>query len=278
VLSLQSDPLLLATLAVVTFLLAGCLKGVIGMGLPTLAIGLLGMVLPTMEAAALLVIPAFLTNLWQAIDGRAALQLVRRLWPMLVAQMIGVGISWSVWGSTSTALLPVVLGGVLLIYGLTGLAGASISIDQSRETPGMITAGWLSGMVTGVTGTLAIPAVMFLQALGLTKDHLVQAMGLSFAVSSLTLGALLFADGQLSGNTGWLGLLAVVAAACDYSDWLRNACSQPGLIPTPARCRRGAADNAARLVAESVWQFVHPAKPMAEILHPGTNRSHLARQ
>jgi len=213
VLTLQSDPLLLATLAVVTFLLAGCLKGVIGMGLPTLAIGLLGMVLPTMEAAALLVIPAFLTNLWQALDGSALKQLVRRLWPMFLAQVIGVCISWSIWGGASTTLLAVLLGTVLLIYGITGLAGARISVSKQRQGPGMIIAGWLSGLVTGVTGTLAIPAVMFLQALGLAKDHLVQAMGLSFAVSSLALGILLLADGQLSGNTGWLGLLSVVAAA-----------------------------------------------------------------
>lgn len=212
-LTLDSDPLGLAALALVTFLLAGCLKGVIGMGLPTLAIGLLGMVLPTMDAAALLVIPAFLTNLWQAFDGHATMQLVRRLWPMLVAQIIGVCLSWSIWGDASTTLLGVVLGSVLLIYGITGLAGAKISISRQRQAPGMITAGWLSGLVTGVTGTLAIPAVMFLQALGLAKDHLVQAMGWSFAVSSLTLGILLTLDGQLAGNTGWLGLLSVIAAA-----------------------------------------------------------------
>lgn len=212
-LTLQSDPILLAALAVATFLLAGCLKGVIGMGLPTLAIGVLGMVLPTMEAAALLVIPAFLTNVWQAFDGHALVLLSRRLWPMLIAQVVGVWVSWSLWSGANTSLLAVVLGAVLITYGITGLAGTKVSVNEQQQTPAMIVSGWLSGLVTGVTGTLAIPVVMFLQALELTKDQFVQAMGLSFATSSFTLGVLLLADGQLAGNTGWLGLLAVIAAA-----------------------------------------------------------------
>lgn len=217
-LTLNSDPVLLATLAVLTFLMAGCLKGVIGMGLPTLAIGLLGMFMPTMQAAALLVIPAFATNLWQAVvvapeTENAVLPLIRRLWPMLTAQVVGVTVSWSLWGDASTTVLAVVLGLVLFVYGVTGLAGLKISIRKQDQAPGMVAAGGLSGLVTGVTGTLAIPAVMFLQALGLSKDNLIQAMGLSFTVSSLTLGLLLLFNGDLAGNTSWLGLLSVAAAA-----------------------------------------------------------------
>lgn len=212
-LTLNSDPALLALLATITFLLAGSLKGVIGMGLPTLAIGLLGMFMPTMEAAALLVIPAFVTNLWQYLDGNAALKLLRRLWPMLIAQVIGVIVSWSLWSDASTTALAVVLGLVLLVYGITGLAGARITVNESSQPWAIVIAGWFSGMVTGVTGTLAIPAVMLLQALGLSKNDLVQAMGLSFTVSSLALGLLLAFNGDLAGNTSWLGLLSVVAAA-----------------------------------------------------------------
>lgn len=40
-----------------TFLGAGLIKGVTGMGLPTVAMGLLGTVMPPAEAAAMLVIP-----------------------------------------------------------------------------------------------------------------------------------------------------------------------------------------------------------------------------
>src|SRR5262245_4778929 len=51
------------------FALAGLVKGVIGMGLPTVSMGLLAVVMSPLEAAALLVLPSFLTNLWQMIAG-----------------------------------------------------------------------------------------------------------------------------------------------------------------------------------------------------------------
>ena len=67
------------------FVLAGLVKGVVGLGLPTVAVGLLGIVMAPREAAALLVVPSLVTNVWQLAAGPAFGPLVRRLWPMLVA-------------------------------------------------------------------------------------------------------------------------------------------------------------------------------------------------
>src|SRR5580704_11395627 len=51
------------------FLLAGLIKGVIGLGLPTVSMGLLAIVMPPLQAAAILVLPSFLTNVWQMLAG-----------------------------------------------------------------------------------------------------------------------------------------------------------------------------------------------------------------
>jgi uncharacterized protein len=72
------------------FVLAGFVKGVIGLGLPTVAMGLLALVMTPAQAAALLVVPSFLTNVWQAM-GPELTPLVRRLWPMLLGICAGVG-------------------------------------------------------------------------------------------------------------------------------------------------------------------------------------------
>ena len=71
------------------FVLAGFVKGVIGLGLPTVAMGLLALVMTPAQAAALLVVPSFLTNVWQAM-GPELIPLVRRLWPMLLGICAGV--------------------------------------------------------------------------------------------------------------------------------------------------------------------------------------------
>ena len=71
------------------FVLAGFVKGVIGLGLPTVAMGLLALLMTPAQAAALLVVPSFLTNVWQAM-GPELIPLVRRLWPMLLGICAGV--------------------------------------------------------------------------------------------------------------------------------------------------------------------------------------------
>ena len=71
------------------FLLAGFVKGVIGLGLPTVSIGLLGLLMTPAQAAAILVVPSLVTNVWQAAVGGSLLALARRLWPLLAGTCIG---------------------------------------------------------------------------------------------------------------------------------------------------------------------------------------------
>jgi len=68
------------TLAVIAFafLLAGLVKGVVAMGLPTVAMGVLGVVMPPVQAAALLVVPSLVTNVWQLAAGPRVTAVVKR--------------------------------------------------------------------------------------------------------------------------------------------------------------------------------------------------------
>ena len=78
----MDSPTILAAVAA-AFFLAGLVKGVIGLGLPTVAVGLLGLMMTPAQAAAVLIVPSLLTNAWQACDGGALGDLIRRLWPLL---------------------------------------------------------------------------------------------------------------------------------------------------------------------------------------------------
>ena len=64
------------------FTLAGTVKGAIGLGLPTVSMGLLSLMMPPGQAAALLLRPSLITNLWQLLCGPRLGALWRRLWPM----------------------------------------------------------------------------------------------------------------------------------------------------------------------------------------------------
>jgi hypothetical protein len=86
----------LTLLVIGTFLLAGTVKGVIGLGLPTVAMGLLGLAMLPAQAAALLIIPSTITNLWQLAFGGHLGALSKRLWPMLLLIFLGTGLG-SLW-------------------------------------------------------------------------------------------------------------------------------------------------------------------------------------
>lgn len=195
----------------VVFALAGFVKGVIGLGLPTIAMGLLAIVMPPVEAAAVLILPSLLTNAWQMVAGPSLGPIVRRLWPMMIAVCLG---TWAGIGlMTAHARYGAVLLGVALaVYALTGLANLRFSVPRSRETLlGPIT-GAVTGAITAATGVFVIPAVPYLQAIGLEKEDLVQALGLSFTVSTLALSVNVAAAGAINVSMAGPTLTALVLA------------------------------------------------------------------
>jgi len=184
------------------FFLAGLVKGVIGLGLPSVAIGLLGLFLPPAEAAALLLLPSLLTNLWQAAWGGAALPLLRRLAPLLLgilagaamAAFGGVGL-----GASGAQVARQALGIALLLYGLLGLSERRLSLPSRAAGWAGAVSGAATGLLTAATGVFVLPAVPYLQALGLERQALLQGMGLSFSVSTLALGLTLSGHAALGG-------------------------------------------------------------------------------
>ena len=144
------------------FIAAGLVKGVTGMGLPTVAMGLLGLLMPPQAAAALLVLPSLLTNLWQLLAGPA-----------------------------------LALGAALIVYAGYALCSPVFQVSGRVEKWLSPLMGGLTGLITGATGVFVIPAVPWLQALGFRRDELVQALGLSFTLSTLAMAA------GLALHDGW---------------------------------------------------------------------------
>jgi uncharacterized membrane protein YfcA len=210
-----------------TFALAGFVKGVVGLGLPTIAMGLLAAAMTPAQGAALLVVPSFITNVWQAA-GPQFMPLLRRLWPMLLG--IGAGTlcmrAWAGAGLLTAddgAHASMWLGVVLALYAVLGLAAVELSVPARLEPWLSPLIGVLTGIVTAATGVYMIPSVPYLQALGLEKDALVQSLGVSFTVSTLALAVLLVHDGALQTSVAGASLLALAPALAGMmlGQWVR---------------------------------------------------------
>ncbi|KKB63696.1 membrane protein [Robbsia andropogonis] len=194
------------------FLLAGLVKGISGMGLPTVAMGLLGSVMSPASAAAILVIPSFVTNVWQLVAGGGLHVLWRRLSRMLLGIVIGTVAGAVLLVGGSSHYSGVALGAALIVYGGYALLGPSLRVPLAWEWWLSPVIGVVTGLITGVTGVFVMPAVPYLQALDMDKDRLVQALGLSFTVSTIALALALLLHGGLPIARVGLSILAVIPA------------------------------------------------------------------
>lgn len=181
-------PLMIAAV----FALAGLVKGVVGLGLPTISMALLALFMAPAEAAALLIVPSLVTNVWQIRPWITLYPLFRRLSTMQLGVCLGTLAGAWVLGAPAGAWAMVSLGITLIGYSVWGLAGAKFSVRSSSEKWLGPVVGALTGWVTAATGVFVIPAVPYLQALGLKRDELIRAMGISFTVSTVALAVGLF--------------------------------------------------------------------------------------
>ena len=203
-----------STLAAIAgaFLLAGFVKGVIGLGLPTVSIGLLGLLMTPAQAAAVLVVPSLVTNIWQAAVGGGLLALARRLWPLLAGICVGTALGVVVLPHDDNGRATVWLGLALAVYAALGLVKVEFFVPRHAETWLGLLMGAATGAITVATGIFVMPGTPYIQSMEFDRDKLVQALGLSFTVSTITLAAALAYTGQVQTSLAWPSIVALAAA------------------------------------------------------------------
>jgi uncharacterized membrane protein YfcA len=206
----MAEPLLIAIAAV--FLLAGFVKGVIGLGLPTVAMGLLAVSMPPAHALAIVIVPAIVTNIWQTFVGPYLRDITRRLWPLMLGTAIGIRCGAGLMTGPYARYGTIVLGILLVIYAVIGLSKFSFHVAPAHEkwVGGIV--GLITGVVSAATGVQVIPSMPFMQAIGMEKDELVQALGVFFTVATVSLAFNLTSAGLLNASTTVPGAIAMVGA------------------------------------------------------------------
>ncbi|WP_371823975.1 sulfite exporter TauE/SafE family protein [Phyllobacterium sp. 628] len=197
------------------------------MGLPTVAMGILGAIMPPAGAAALLLVPSFVTNNWQLFAGPSFAALAFRFWTMMLAILAGtVAGSWLM-ANDAAGWTTIGLGAALVTYAVLGLLAPQLSIPNRLEGALSPVIGLITGVITGGTGVFVIPAVPYLQSLGLSKDDLIQALGLSFTVSTIALAIGMTSSGTLHLDSIGTSTLALAPALLGmwFGQKIRNAIS-----------------------------------------------------
>lgn len=205
-----SEPALPWLYVAMAFLFAGFVKGAVGVGLPTVVVGILSIVLPPSQAAQLMVMPALATNIWQMAAGPALGTLLRRFAWMIVAVFIGTFAT--IRFMTDSAATGMALGLVLAAYGAYGLFGRRFQIGRKSERWASPLVGLLTGALCGATGVFVIPSLPYLTSLEMDSEELVQSIGISAFVCPLALVTALAVHGQYKADAAWASFLAVLPA------------------------------------------------------------------
>ena len=159
-----------------------------------------------------MVVPSLVTNLWQGLSGGALGALLRRLGIALIAAAVCIWLAAGLLVGADRALLAGLLGLTLCLYAAAGLARPALPHPGRHETWMSPLVGAVTGALTGLTGSFVVPAVPYLQTLGLGRDALVQAMGIWFSVSTLVLALALGRHELLPASLGALSAAGVVPA------------------------------------------------------------------
>jgi uncharacterized membrane protein YfcA len=221
------DPGSMPIAIILVFLLAGTVKGIMGMGMPTVAIGLMGLFLAPVDAAAILILPGFLTNVWQMLAGPALRETFRRLAGLMSGITLGTIVGVGFFAGRSSALATFALGAVLAAYALLALVSPRFTVAPRHEWWLGPLSGVFTGIISGATGIFVIPMVPYLASLGLAREALIQALGSAFTVAVLALGLCLWGFGKITSAAGTLSLIAIIPAFIGMAigQWLRHRLS-----------------------------------------------------
>lgn len=194
------------------FLLAGLVKGVVGFGLPTVSLALLVMTVELPTAMALMLVPTFITNVWQSLVGGHGLFIIRKIGVFLLAATLSVWFGTKLLASIDLMWSTVFLGVLLISYATIQLAGL-VLIKRGQHFPGLpVVAGFINGILGGLTGAFIFPSMMYLQAAGLKKNQMIQAMGILFILTTIALALSLKGNNLLNIEIGWASVWAVFPA------------------------------------------------------------------
>jgi uncharacterized membrane protein YfcA len=164
----------------IAFIVAGIAKGTLGIGLPPIAIGIMTFALPLGDALAILTLPTMLTNIFQALSGGRLVPLLRRFGTMAAAAVVGVIAATVTLGKLGNSGMLGWLGLMLVLYALIALFAWRPAMPRGAEGWAGPLIGLASGGVAGVTGIAAVPFLPYMQSLQVSRNDLVQALGIIY--------------------------------------------------------------------------------------------------
>lgn len=180
---------------------AGLAKGMTGFALPMVLVSGLGSFLAPELTLAGMILPALITNLWQAFrqGGRAAMTSAQKHWRYVAMVLVFIAISSQLVLLIPSSLLYLILGVTVTVFTSLQLAGWQPAITPKNRGSAELGVGTLAGILGGLTGTWGPPTVLYLTALNTPKTEHVRVQGVVYGSGAVALTLAHLQSGVLSG-------------------------------------------------------------------------------
>ncbi len=206
------------------FLLAGTVKGVLGIGLPTISISMLAQFADPRVAIALLLLPALVTNMWQIYRGGQIARSARLLWPFVTTMAVVMFISSLFAARASTQLLVAGIGVMVVLWTITSLIKSPPPIPQTLHRPVQVFSGFAAGLFGGLTAIWSPPMVMYLLSIRCEKDDFVRFTGFIILCGTVPLTMGYIVNGLMDKTLALASALMILPTFVGFSigEYLRQ--------------------------------------------------------
>ena len=194
------------------FLFAGFVKGLVGFGFPMIIVGLMSIISDLKFAISIILIPGFLSNLFQIYTLSSPIILFNKIRIFLFSALIliPVGVNFLV----NLPLFPFekIVGFIIIIYSIFCLRGYQFPLNPGYFKIVGVIAGLLNSLLTGMTACSSMPGIVYFRAIGLVKNEIIGALGMLFFLSTLVLGLSLWWQDQLTVHSNLISLALCLPA------------------------------------------------------------------
>lgn len=204
-------------IAAAVFVLAGTIKGIGGIGLPTASISLLSQFYDPYSAIALVIFPMMFSNIWQMHQSGDVVRIFKTFWPFGLMLMIFILIFSSLSAAIPVEMLMIILGGVIILFSLCSLLIHPPELPDRFDTLAQVIAGSLAGIMGGLTAIWSAPMVIYLVSRRVDKDDFVRATGLLITMGTLPLCFGYWANGLLTGSLAGISIMMIIPTIIGFS-------------------------------------------------------------
>jgi uncharacterized membrane protein YfcA len=193
---LDSSPLMLVAAAAALFA-GGLAKGVLGVGLPMIALPLLYTSVPIREAVALMYGPILVMNVWQTFQGGYFRMALRKFWPMMAAVVAGTWLGAKTLVAIDSQSLQVIVGITVAAFSLVNLLQPKLTVPDRHRLWLSLVVGLIGGFFGGLTLFVGPAVIMFMVALRVPKDEFIGTIALVYLLGIIPTGITYAAEGVL---------------------------------------------------------------------------------